>query len=289
MKPVLYPRISLVLISLVLLTFLLGCGSSPPSALSYNFKQGLADVTMRLLPQAPPEKIYPSSSFKIMAELDNQLAYDLTEGTVSIVGLDQQYFQVIPLQQTIPVLLGRSFTAPSGEKTMVEFDGTAQYLIDNAKEYVGNYFLTLRYNSNVDFSDSICINPNLYDVYDAGCKVQPQKSYSGQGAPVAVTKLEEIITPGAAVEFRLTVANRGRGKVNSLTLGAARLGSQEMTCLFGGTAGNSRTITWPKEKQEVPIICRAILKDQSSYTTTIAVDFTYSYERVEQQKLRMVR
>ncbi len=276
-----------VLVLAVLAIVLLSCTTSEPSSLTYNFKQGIAEMQLKAFPGAPPDKIYSNTQFKVIVELDNQAAYDVTEGTLSLLGLDNKYFLLYPVEQQFPLLLGRSFTAPAGEKKFLEFDGTSRQLEAGAKEYLGNYFLTLRYNSKVDFVDTICLNPNLYDVYDAGCKVQAKKSYSGQGAPLAITNLEEIITPGASVEFRLQLVNRGRGKVKSATLGAARLGGQEMTCLF--PESGAKVFLFLPEKQEATVICRATLRDQSSYTTTLLAEFSYTYEVVQQQKIRLVK
>ncbi|MEK6950123.1 MAG: hypothetical protein AABX13_00160 [Nanoarchaeota archaeon] len=272
---------------LLMILFVVACSKTEPGSLTYNFKQGIAEVQLKAFPGSPPEKIYPNTQFKVIVELDNQAAYDVVEGELSLLGLDPKYFLLYPAEQTFPILLGRSFTAPAGEKKFLEFDGTSRELEAGAKEYLSNYFLTLRYNSKVDFVDTICLNSNLYDVYDAGCKVQAKKSYSGQGAPLAITTLEEIITPGASVEFRLQVVNRGRGKVKSATLGAAKLGGQEMTCLF--PESGAKMLSFLPEKQEATVICRALLRDQGSYTTTLLAEFSYTYEVVQQQKLKLVK
>ncbi len=275
---------------LIVVLLLIGCSRQDQSTLTYNFKQGIAEVQLQQFPSAPPEKIYPNSQFKVIVEVDNQAAYDVTDGEFSLLGLDNKYFIVLPFQQTFPLLAGRSFTSPAGEKRFLEFEGTARELEAGAKEYIGNYFLTLRYNSKMELVDSVCINPNLYDIYDAGCKVQAKKSYSGQGAPLAVTNLEEITTPGASVEFRLQLANRGRGKVKSATIGAAKLGGQEMTCLFPETGGKTFSFGQDKQgKQEATVVCKSQLKDQNSYVTTLFVELSYTYELVQQQKLRLVK
>ena len=61
-----------------------------------------------------------------------------------------------------------------------------------------------------ELSQTVCINSNLYGVTDAGCKVDFKKSLSGQGSPVAVTHMEEVIHPGTIpqVEFRFKIENR---------------------------------------------------------------------------------
>ena len=72
--------------------------------------------------------------------------------------------------------MGRSLTNPAGEKTFLEFEGTAGKPLQNAEKYLGQFSLNVNYDSSIEFADTICINPNLYEVYDSGCKVEDKKS-----------------------------------------------------------------------------------------------------------------
>ncbi|MBI2665550.1 hypothetical protein HYX12_02950, partial [Candidatus Woesearchaeota archaeon] len=199
------------------------------------------------------------------------------------------------------VLKGRSLTIPSGEKVFIEFDGRANNLYLNAEKQDFNYFLRADYKSMMDFSDTVCINPNLYAVYDSGCKVEEKKSYSGQGAPLSITSMEEITTPGPAsrVEFRLDIKNRGKGTINSVELISARLGGKDLVCEF---VGNNKPIAEEEDslgrkivfgeknnRQEAVLICKTILEDTSSYMTTLVLEFNYEYTLKQQNSLRLVR
>ena len=79
---------------LVLALLLFSCGSPGEKQTTYNFKQGYGGLQLSFLENAPPEKIYPNSEFKLIVKLDNQAAYDLINGKVRIVGLDDRYFQI---------------------------------------------------------------------------------------------------------------------------------------------------------------------------------------------------
>jgi len=270
--------------------FILGCGSNAgDKALTYNFKQGVSEIVVDFLDNAPPERVYPTTSFKIIVKLDNQAAYDATAGTVHIVGLDEHFFRLDQPEQFFDVIEGRSALAPSGGKQFLEFDAAAGELFQNAEEYVNTFFVKVRYNSRMDFQDTVCINPNLYAVYDAGCKVEDRKGYSGQGAPLAVHELEEIMSPGGSVELRLRLRNQGRGKINTVYMGSTLLGGEEMSCEFQNTKEDKKKIQFTPEKQEAAIICRKALRNQNSYTTTLSMGFSYDYEVKEEGRLRMVR
>lgn len=280
-----------VLMIAIIALFLFGCGSAPgDKAGQYNFKQGIAEVQFSFLDNAPPEQIYPGSTFKMIVKADNQAAYDITEGVVQIIGLDEKYFIVAPLEQHLDALAGRSITAPEGDNTFLEFSGTAGNLFENADEYTGNFFLKAHYRSTLEFADTLCLNSHLYEVYDAGCKVEPHKSYEGQGGPLAVTELEEIIAPGDAsqAEFRIHVQNRGEGTVKQVNLGLARLGSEELRCHFQGQPEETQFLRFD-ENQEGTVVCTKSIGGQSSYSTTLSFNVVYDYEYQQEQSLRIVK
>lgn len=280
-------RITLV-IGIALLLLLVGCGGQGVErSTAYNFKQGITEVEFRVLPNAPPEQIYPDSDFKIIVEVDNQAAYDALDVEVHIVGINDYYFLVDQMPQQVPLLAGRSALAPAGEKTFVEFDGRSQDLFQNAEEYNTLFFVNGRYTSRMDFVDSLCINQNLYAVYDAGCEVEARKAYAGQGAPLAVTDVEEI-NSREGVEFRLHLKNRGNGKATFATLEGATLGGKDIDCEFQRSV-DTKTIQFEEGKQEAVAICKSAARSAQSYVTTLAVRFVYGYEVRQEQRLRLVR
>ena len=280
-----------VLLVVLCSVLLLGCSTDPgEKAGQYNFKQGVAETQFTFLENAPPEQIYPGSTFKIIVNVDNQAAYDITEGVVQIIGLDEKYLSVAPLDQPFNTLAGRSLVAPEGEKTFLEFDGSAGNLFENADEYTGSFFLTAHYRSTLDFADTLCINSRRYETYDAGCKVETHKSYDGQGAPLAVTELDEIIAPGegAQAEFRLHLQNRGEGRVNQINLGPAKLGSEELRCHIQGEADEQQFVRFD-ERQEATVICTKYVGSLNSYSTTLSLSLVYDYEYRQQQSLKLVK
>tara|TARA_Y100000034_G_scaffold125089_1_gene174192 strand:- start:257 stop:1102 length:846 start_codon:yes stop_codon:yes gene_type:complete len=274
---------------IIFILFLIGCGSSEPDNLiDYNFRQGYSGLDVSFIDNAPPDQIYPYSEFKIIVELENLAADDIINGKVAILGLEDRYFIVDPLNQDFADLLGRSLTNPNGDKDVVEFYGSSVDLFQNADEYVNNYLLKISYDSEMEFADSICIKPNLYSTYDGGCEVE-DKSYSGQGGPLAITGMEEIISPNSGVEFRLNLENKGEGKVGQVTLRRARLGNEALECQFRGERADLRRTNFDQE-QQTTIICRkSFINGQSSYMTTLSMNFDYEYELVQQEQLMMVK
>ncbi len=276
--------IILVFLSLFLLS---GCGTGQESVLDYNFKQGIAELNINLFENAPPSEIYPDSEFKFIVELDNQAAYDATDGTVRIVGLDPKYFIVSPTEQSFNSLLGRSLAVPAGEKSLdIQFTGHSQRLFEGADSYSQNYFLITKYNSQMDFTDTVCINPSLYRTYNPGCEMESRKSYGGQGAPVAVTRMDELVTPGsgAAAEFRFQIRNEGLGQVGHLNLNDARLGNEQLFCQFIGSK-DPKSVIIGLDNPEVLLVCKKPLRELNAFTTTISLSFSYDYEVQQEMQL----
>ncbi|PIN87450.1 hypothetical protein COV12_03785 [Candidatus Woesearchaeota archaeon CG10_big_fil_rev_8_21_14_0_10_32_24] len=283
-----------IILILIIALFLVGCGSGyGQEAVSYNFKQGMGELKTTFLSNAPPDKLYPGSNFKMILQVENQQAYDALNGQITLVGLDGTYFKVQPNFRDFQELKGRSLLIPGGDKLYFEFDGNAYELFQNSIQYNNPYFVEIHYDSSLDFTDTVCINPNLYDTYDSGCKKKERSSYSGQGAPLAVTNMEQIVFPsgtGANVEFRLELANRGRGKVGYINLGSGKLGGKLITCEFKGKyLVDKRRVELKEKQQQTKVVCKTFLNDQRSYETPLSVDFTYDYGISEQHQLTMIR
>lgn len=283
-------KLVLVLMFLVFLVFLVGCNSSEDVELQ-DFKTGIFEVELNLLDNSPPDKIYPNSNFKIVADVHNMAGYDMHNGEVKVVGLTDEYFIIDQEQQSITDLEGRGLTNPEGDKEFKEFSVSAGQLFLNAEQRNEPFFLKVSYDSTMEFSDTICINPNLYEVYQSGCKVEDHSSYAGQGAPLVVTDMEEIISPGEnpSVEFRLFLKNQGVGKVDMVRLEGARLGGKEIVCRFEDVESvEIREIKFDEKKQEAVLICNEPLDRLSSYSTTFFTEFSYSYSFKEKHTLTLV-
>ena len=282
-----------IIFAVTLLMFLVACGgeSSGGKAVDYNFKQGVAGVNIKFLDNAPPDKLYPNSNFKIITELHNQQAYKVHDGKLKLIGLNPQYFTMDVFEHTLPTLEGKSLVNPVGDREFIEFPGKANKLFQNAVRHNGPYFLKLSYKSFFEFTETVCLNPNLYAIYDSGCKIEERKSYSGQGAPIGVKAMEEVIYPGdvgGEVEFRLQVGNLGPGKVNKINFEQAHLGGKKIDCEFQGSDDGANTFIFKQKKQEVILVCRSPLTSSTSYTTTLQADFNFEYEVKQKHTLNLI-
>jgi hypothetical protein len=282
-------------IACIIVLLIIGCSGSQDSTITENYKTGVKEVNLRFLPNAPPAKIFGGSNFKMVIELDNQAGYEVSNGRVTLIGIDDSRIKFTPNAESgqhVPILNGRTLTSPAGDKQFIEFDGTASKLFLNRERHTENFFTKLSYESRVDFVDTVCINTDLYSVYDSGCKVQDRKSHSGQGAPLVVSSVEEIIYPGdsSEIEFRILVKNQGQGKVKSVRLLKALLGNDQLECDFKSSGLEPRITTFTDKKQEQTLICtKKSLRGGQSYTTTLALELEYDYVLTKKQKLTLVK
>ncbi len=296
------------------LLFLFSCGEDQgEKQADYNFKQGVAELQLNFRENAPPERIYPNSDFKLILEADNQMAYDIEEGKVWITGILGEYFEVTPLEQNFQEVLqgelfaGRSLTTPAGTKVFLEFQGHAFQPFQNAEQQTNPFFLKAQYRSRAEFQDTFCLNTNLYAVYDTSCgeeeNNQNTKRYTGQGAPVGVSEVEVVTTPGvgAQVEFRVRLRNFGRGKIERIDVVRAQLGKEEISCDFPSASGEYKGSVIATERtdsgsfsstggiDEALLLCRKLLEAQTSYETTLQLEFSYLYLAQEQKQLNLWR
>ncbi|HLC90687.1 MAG TPA: hypothetical protein VJI15_02875 [Candidatus Nanoarchaeia archaeon] len=282
-------------ILLLLVFFLVSCSSDPQQYQEVeNYKVGTKEVALTFVQDSPPKEVYQKSNFKVAVEVENLAAYQVEDVTLSLVGALDQYLQFHdPIQEVegiegSGILKGRSLTNPQGEKAVVYFDASAKELFLNADEQSLSFLAKVSYKSTVEFSETVCINPNLYDVYDSGCDVERKNSYSGQGAPVGVASMEEIIAPGTGgkVEFRLKVKNKGSGRVKSIDLTTAKLGGKEMRCTFPSTGTPHLEAV---DIDEAAVVCEALLDTHSSYATSLFLDFAYDYVASEKHSLKIIK
>ncbi|MFH1682272.1 MAG: hypothetical protein ABIA37_00595, partial [Candidatus Woesearchaeota archaeon] len=180
-----------ITILLILTLFLVACKSTEQPSLQVDFKQGYGDLVLSTIENNPPNEVYQNSDFKIIVKLENQGAYQLTNGKLKVLGFDNLYISLDSTEQDISSLSqnnyleGKSLLNPSGDFTLLSFDAKSKSLFPSAEKYAAPYFIQAEYDYKTELTETICIKPKFYDVYDSGCKVEPKVSLNGQGAPLA--------------------------------------------------------------------------------------------------------
>ena len=277
----------LILAIVSLSLFLVSCQQGGSSSKETNYMTGVKDINLKYIGD---ETAYEERPLNLFMSLNNKLAYDAEGVRVSVVGLDEAYVDLQDREEAVGLMQGQSVFNPEGETKNIRFSGGIKKLPPGADKIDQNYFVYIDYFSKMIFNPTICIGPVLYGVENGGCKGsnsdgRSQKlSYSGQGAPLAVTNLE-VVSGDGQVELRLILKNLGKGDMEDVSISQADLGGKKISCKYVNSAGD--TFTFTQEKNEADVICEAVVSRSSTYETPLQMEFLYKYRLKIKQQLEL--
>lgn len=227
---------SLIIIA-ILSVVIVGCsGSSGLMATNkgtsdYNPHTGNQGLDIRFVKDNPPTTLYDTKQtdvFPLLVEIWNKGAEELggasgKEGYLVMEGYDDKILPEVAKWREIQPLKGKSaYNSLGGYKVMdmgCTHSGGCQtptatlQLSPEMSEYPLTLQATACYQYRTEASPTVCIDGNPYTgVDEKPCRVGEITGTGSQGAPVAVSSIEEIAMPGS-VQFRIHVSNVGGGKV----------------------------------------------------------------------------
>ncbi|MFH0875250.1 MAG: hypothetical protein V1859_04895 [archaeon] len=293
----------LLFVSVVLVTLLVtSCtndNSGETGKKDLDFKKGTTGLTMSFLPELPPVSLYNTYPLTVIVEYRNTGASDINNGVIYLTGFDERYIPFDVTSQTISGLEGKSASNPDGVyREMAEFRAT-QVNIENL-ENIDSFQQIIRATACYLYASSaypvVCIDPS----YGRGvvtkkiCEIKPITLSGGQGAPVAITKIDEEMggsrSGGANVIFRIYIKNMGKGTtfassrgvtnchseltyydVDTVTVDSVSFSDIELTC---------KPDVIRLEKGEGSTICSAqgsFGNGQDAYTTPLNIELSYGY------------
>lgn len=278
----------------VLMFFLVSCSGTRSSQIGpdvEDYKTGVKELKVVDGESSFPKLRHQNSKIKGTFRLHNQAAYDIIGIKVTLLGLDREYVQIKDEDRVkeMDLIEGRGFTNNEGGKADIEFEGFIPQLPLGTGNLPLSYFVNVKYNSRLEFSPSICVDSGLYNF--GGCDsttfrdstgdLRP-KTYSGQGAPLAVTFLEVVPygTSDSEIEFRMTLRHVGNryGTVKEITLNKAVLANNPLSCVFkGGNVEDSRSVLMP-DTQEIDLVCNGRIQSQAPYKSPLYLEIFYDYD-----------
>lgn len=181
--------------------------------------EGTEGLLFNFMPNSPPARITVGSAgdtFSIAVQARNGGAFSKdrsVEGKLFLGGYDRNIVEIADSSQVIETkfLEKRDAVNPKGGLDLFEFEGkiNAQNLL--AESYNFNLLATACYNYETKAGPSVCIDPRPYETgVEKACAVGPI-SLSSQGAPIAITKIEEEVL-AEEIQFRITIENVGGGR-----------------------------------------------------------------------------
>lgn len=240
-----------------------------------DFKTGTDGLVLELVEGLPPDEVYEANSFRIGLKIQNRGAYDISRGEIKIAGFNEEFTNLERWQSTMKSLQGRSVTAPEGDFYIEEFQGMNEGIPEGASEFIEKFYVYSEYDYETVANRDICINPNFYDVKSSldSCEPTDSISLSGQGAPVAVSRIEQVISPESEnrvkLQFKLTIENKGDGEVVSpVRIEEVKIGNRRLQC-------EPRTLDLEKSKT---VICTGTEFVRGAYTTPFSAQLSYRYQ-----------
>lgn len=274
--------------------FIIACSSGGDL---YNPHQGSEGVYMSFLDNAPPQFIYEMQEFPVGLLLQNNGAYDIQEGIITF-SYEKDYIEKEWGDDTSIFLEGKNSFRNKGEEETKMFYFKTKKLDSLSQLHDSQIIANVCYNYLTQFTTSICIDPDIFDLTKGQkpCSVQDQ-SFSGQGAPVGITYLEESISlkkdnPGYVYPtFKATIENLDQGNVinqmNALEYcSSGNIQSKDFNVVeVQAWIGNEKLDCYPNpikldDENKGITICK--LKDGieakgSAYSTLLSMKLNYGY------------
>lgn len=309
-----------------------GTSSSSKSKKAEDVRTGTQGIIVGFLPNAPPDKIVVgqgadsrSNSFEVILDIRNKGAYPQPENgipapigaKVFLSGYDRSviFFEKNPPSEDLSSkpLDGKSTINPNGGQDLITFKGYVNVENLNVEKYEPTLQAITCYQYWTITGPSVCIDPDPYSTV-SGRKVCEAQDISliSQGAPIAVTKIEEEAF-ASKTQFRITIKNVGGGDVfkdkalekcgpegekivrediDKVYVGYVKIGNKDLLCGpfidRPNTEVRERTGYIRMINGEGYVICELQSADYSStksaYTTPINILLQYGYRNVVEKK-----
>ena len=220
-----------ILLLIVLSVLLISCqfsGTSTTGQREIDTHIGFDGLTAEFSKDAPPQVVFEDSSFPILLKVRNNGAYDIKEkkGTITI-GREKDYVTGLVQATSTKVGIlsgdsasfdvdGKSILNPYGEEILLQWNAKTGKLDPQSEIKQSVITATLCYPYQTILTTTLCIDPDVFGLRPGkkACNVKDMGFSSGQGAPIAVTKIEQQMIPqGDSIkpQFLIFLENRGRG------------------------------------------------------------------------------
>lgn len=208
-----------VLLLAVFLVLIAGCsangkkGTLPDTSAAYTGTEGLS---IKFLDNAPTAMVAANTYLPVGLFLENKGAVDISNGVI-VIRYPKDMMQLD--KDSFSFNLEGKETLQSGGKTIEIVNGFTKNPVKIGTEKPKlSITATGCYDYATKLSTGLCINPDPYGVKKlsgkkAACEAK-QLTFNGQGAPVAITKVEPMtLTKGSAIDIHVKayLENRNKG------------------------------------------------------------------------------
>jgi len=281
-----------LLLIILLILFVVGCKNNNdiqlPDVVDYH--SGTQGLSMKFLENLPPDEVWEDSEFTISLELQNKGPTTIENGFIVIGGFDPSYIE-LGQDQIDFELQARSPSYPEGDYKIVHLKAKNINLPKGTEEYPAAFTARAYYDYKTEATINVCINPNIYDYEgtdETGCEVKPIELAKGQGAPIAVIKVEERISPltnteGIEIEFKIYIENKADGEViENIKIDEVILTDKKLKC-------NLLELKIDPEDKENSFSCKTTLENtKSAYISPLIIKLSYKYSQKLDKSFKIV-
>jgi hypothetical protein len=290
----------ILIITSIFLILIVGCsnGEGPSVSITDNdIHTGTEGLSFKFGEKTPPPLVYATDNFPIGVEIKNKGAFDVQNGYL-LLNIEEDLLELDQGNQRSKVdLEGKSLSNPEGDEEVFRFNVISRELGKVTETITTTMLATLCYKYQTDVNVDVCVDTDFYNTreIEKACDAKDESFTSGQGAPIAVTRIEskileenEIIKP----HFTIYLRNKGQGEVinqNSVdnacsasTIGDSQLNYLNVNVNLGDM--QSQLTCKPNQiklKDDAEIIrCtldEGVDKSIQPYTTVLNIKLDYGY------------
>jgi hypothetical protein len=196
------------------------------------YHQGKEGVIISFAPNSPPKTVYENDEFNVMLTLQNKGAFSLSKkhdesGNIQSddKGIITSTFDPFYFDQTFEdkdkmslYLEGKGPFAPKGDGIIQEYGYKSKPLLGQREHPTTTLLYTICYPYQTTLTQVVCIDKDYYnlDSRKKVCQIKDITLSKGQGAPIAITKIEPRALKredDTLIEFVITIENAGGGNV----------------------------------------------------------------------------
>jgi len=300
----------------IILLFIAGCSGIRESVV--DFHKGTEGLSIDFLENAPPDEIIliEGNEFLIGVGMENRGAATILEGSLKITSF-KDYIDIkggsdCRFQKNInngiicdlPRLRGKSLEMKEGEFSPLYLNAELDSeKINKEEEGITDILETINieseYKYNTEASIDICVN-DVKDVFDIekSCEAKPE-TLSGQGAPVAVSKIEyftsNINSEKNRIDFMITFEDKGSeqdkikdNKINldEISFSGYSTDESDLNKKIICDTDNKIELTESGEDKNM-ITCHAYTDKTPAYSSILKINFNYEYYTKKSKKIKI--
>lgn len=295
----------ILVLGIFFLIVLSGCKgtSSGKSITDEDVRKGFDGLSMAFTKNAPPDKVFEQSIFPIGVELKNRGASDIAKGFL-VMGFEKEYADAVKEGKETFDIKGKSIFNINGDGEFITLNVQAKKVGSQSETHPSTILATACYPYKTILGTSVCVDTDIFgkQLRKKACQAKDLEFSSGQGAPIAITKVEARMLPDADNDpgkviphFIIYIENKGNGEVvtedkiedvcsknplgfkdfNRVTIKAS-LSDKELNCNSGETEKAEARL------REKKAIARCTLKEgipsnRDAFTSPLKIELDYGY------------